>query len=321
MDETTVFLSPAPLYHAAPYRFATTVLRLGGTVELMSRFDAEGALDRLEHATHSQWVPTMFSRLLDLPDRVRTAHQAPKHVRAIHAGAPCPPRIKRAMIDWWGPILHEYYSGTESVGFTHIESSDWLDRPGSVGRPWGCEVHILDADGAEVPVGQTGSVYFSGKSGLSYHNAPEKTDAAHKGGLATMGDIGHVDKDGFLYLTDRQAFTILSGGVNVYPREVEDALSDHPDVAQIAVIGVPDADFGQAVQAVVETRPETDQQALAAALHEHARATLAPFKRPKAIAFATLPLTDSGKIRKRDLIETYTPVAARGHQPIKETAA
>ncbi|MGB6229947.1 MAG: AMP-binding protein [Litorimonas sp.] len=321
MDGDTVFLSPAPLYHAAPYRFATTVLRLGGTVELMQRFDAKDALQRLERATHSQWVPTMFARLLTLPNAVKCSLSAPKHRKAIHAGAPCPPDVKRAMIDWWGPILHEYYSGTESIGFTHIDSPDWLERPGSVGRPWGCKVHILDAGGKEVPTGETGAVYFSGKRGLSYHNAPEKTDAAHRGDLATMGDIGHVDADGFLYLTDRHAFTILSGGVNVYPREVEDALSNHPDVIQLAVIGVPDADFGQAVQAVVEARAGANESDLAQDLHRLARERLAPFKRPKSIAFAPLPLTESGKVRKRDLIATYTAPDARGYRPQKEAAA
>jgi long-chain acyl-CoA synthetase len=321
MDQDTVFMSPAPIYHAAPLRFTMTVLRLGGTVALLPAFEAKLALDTLERtrATHSQWVPTMFNRLLALPEDVRGAFAFPDHRKAIHAGAPCPIATKQAMIEWWGPILHEYYSGTESIGFTHIDSKDWLQRPGSVGQPWGCEIHILDEQFNEQPCGETGLVYFAGKGGLAYHNAEAKTREAYSPqGWATMGDVGHVDEDGFLYLTDRRAFTIVSGGVNVYPREIEDTLSTQPGIREVAVFGVPDKDFGEAVQAVIVPRPGFDEAELADALFALARSALAPFKRPKRIAFLSeLPQTGSGKIAKRDLQAMFSDPAARGHAPGK----
>jgi len=319
MDSQTVFLSPAPLYHAAPLRFTMTVLRLGGTVALMPRFDAAAALSSIMEtgATHTQWVPTMFSRMLALPDEVRSAYNAPAHRKAIHAGAPCATDIKRRMIDWFGPILHEYYSGTESVGFTHIDSDDWLARPGSVGQAWGCTLHIVGETGEELAPHEAGLVYFEGKGGLTYHNASEKTREAHNAkGWATMGDIGYIDEDGFLYLTDRRAFTIITGGVNVYPREVEDVLIAHTSVVDAAVFGVPDPDFGEAVQAVVQAVPGTDTQATAYALFESCRAGLAPAKRPKRIAFVdTLPLTDSGKVQKRVLQDQFRDFSCRGYAP------
>ena len=314
--QDTVFLSPAPLYHAAPFRFAMSVLRLGGTVVLMERFDARRSLSLLrEHAvTHSQWVPTMFARLLALPEAERRAHHAPLHRAAIHAGAPCPPDVKRAMIDWWGPILHEYYSGTESIGFTHITSAEWLERPGSVGRPWNCTVHVLDESGAERAAGETGTVYFGGKGAPAYHNAPDKTAAARRGALATMGDIGHVDADGYLYLTDRAAFTIISGGVNVYPAEVEAVLAAHPDVALACVFGVPDPDFGEVVQAVVELRSDVGRarDTVVQELFAQCRDRLSAPKRPKRIAVDALPLTGSGKIAKAAVRARYAERTDRG---------
>ncbi|QMW23519.1 AMP-binding protein [Sandaracinobacteroides saxicola] len=313
LDDGSIFLTPAPLYHAAPLRFAMNLLRVGGTVIGMAKFDAAQALALIEthRVTHSQWVPTMFVRLLAL--NPRPAHDLSSHIRAIHGAAPCPPHVKRAMIDWWGPILHEYYSGTESVGFTHATSAEWLARPGTAGRAHGCKIHILDDAGQELPPGQTGMVYFSGSGGLAYHNAPEKTAAAHNAqGWATMGDIGHVDADGYLYLTDRRAFTIISGGVNIYPREIEDALMAQPGVADCAVFGVPDDDLGEAVQALVQLEPgmPQDTPGLLAAL----AALLSPPKRPRWLAFvAQLPRTETGKLDKATLKRDWAARPDRGH--------
>lgn len=305
LDGDSVLLSTAPLYHAAPLRFAMNLLRIGGTVVGLPRFDAEAALAAIaaHRVTHSQWVPTMLARLLALPATRRSAHDLSSHRCAIHAGAPCPPHIKRAMIDWWGPILHEYYSGTESLGFTHATSAEWLARPGTVGRAHGCHIHVLDSDGNELEPNATGAIYFSGTSGLAYHNAPEKTAAAYsRQGWATMGDIGHVDADGYLFLTDRAAFTIISGGVNVYPREIENALAALPGVADCAVFGVADADLGEVVMAVVQPAAELPAtEASAAALLEALSRALAPAKRPRFIAFETLARSETGKLDKASL--------------------
>ena len=305
-DADTVFLSPAPLYHAAPLRFAMNLLRVGAKLVGMEKFDAAAALDLIERerVTHSQWVPTMFSRLLALPGDARAARDLSSHRCAIHAGAPCPPSVKRAMIDWWGPILHEYYSGTESVGFTHISSPEWLARPGSVGRAFGCTIHILDDDGREVPPGTTGTVYFEGKAGLEYHNDPEKTRGALDAhGWATMGDIGHVDDDGFLFLTDRRNFTIISGGVNVYPSEVEAALIEHPAVRDCAVFGLPYSDLGEVVAVLVESDAATGPHdiELARRIAADIAATLAGPKRPRLWRFESVGRTETGKIHKQKL--------------------
>lgn len=315
MDADTVFLSPAPLYHAAPLRWAMTVLRLGGTVVAMKKFDAAEALALLaEHrVTHSQWVPTMFARMLALAERPANS---PSHICAIHAGAPCPPDIKRRMIDWWGPILHEYYSGTEAVGFTHITSAEWLERPGSVGRAYGAAIHILDEDDTPLPLGATGGVFFESATPHAYHNAPEKAAAAtSRQGYATMGDIGHVDADGYLWLTDRASFTIISGGANIYPAEVEAALMSDPAIVDCAVFGVPDADLGEVVQAVVELRElAQDPAAAARAITERLRGLVAANKVPRQIAFTDhLPRMDSGKVQKRILAERYAEPIRRGY--------
>ncbi|MGB3754452.1 MAG: AMP-binding protein [Parerythrobacter sp.] len=314
MDQQTVFLSPAPLYHAAPLRYAMTVQRLGGTVVAMERFDAARALELIaaEQVTHSQWVPTMFSRILALPDRPAANDH---HVCAIHAGAPCPQDVKRRMIALWGPILHEYYSGTEAVGFTHITSAEWLERPSSVGRAYGSTIHILDTDDGEVPIGETGRVYFEGRTAHAYHGDPHKAAAATSAqGWATMGDIGHMDADGYLYLTDRAAFTIISGGANIYPAQVEEALMADPAVVDCAVFGVPDADLGEAVQAVVELAAGQASDAQAAVrMADRLREQVAGYKLPRAIAFVEhVPRMDSGKVRKRDLVEAYRDPAHRG---------
>ena len=317
MDPQMVFLSPAPLYHAAPLRFAMTVLRIGGTVVLLEKFEPRAALAALDahRVTHSQWVPTMFSRLLDLPVETRADVDLSAHRAAIHAGAPCPIPVKRAMIDWWGPILHEYYSGTESIGFTHVTAREWLERPGTVGRAWSCHIHIVGEDGRELGPNAVGTVYFSGGKPLTYHNAPDKTaQARHAAGWATMGDLGYVDADGYLFLTDRKAFTIVSGGVNVYPKEVEDVLMAVPGVRDAAVFGVPDPDLGEAVQAVVETGPETPAEAATVdRLMTYLRSHLAGFKCPRYIDFVDrLPRLDTGKVQKHALRDAYSDPARRG---------
>ncbi|NVE96026.1 AMP-binding protein [Altererythrobacter lutimaris] len=304
----TRFLSPAPLYHAAPLRFAMNLLRTGACVVGMKRFDPTEALALIEREqiTHSQWVPTMFSRILQLPYEERQGFNLSSHQVAIHAGAPCPRSVKQAMIEWWGPILHEYYSGTESVGFTHITSQEWLERPGSVGRPFGCTVHILDQQGQELPPLASGAVYFAGKGGLEYHGDPAKTRAVHDAqGRSTMGDLGYVDEDGFLHLTDRAHFTIISGGVNVYPSEVENALMELPQVADCAVFGLPDQDLGEAVAAVVELNDvnATSNEAVAQRLSDLLKSSLSGPKRPRLWRFAKIERTETGKVQKAALRE------------------
>ncbi len=316
MDADTIFLSPAPLYHAAPLRFSMNRHRTGGTVVIMRKFDAEQALALIERekVTHSQWVPTMFARLLDLPEDVRNRYDLSSHRVAIHAGAPCPEGIKRAMIDWWGPMLYEYYSGTEGVGFTHSTSEEWLERPGTVGKAYGSIIHIVGDDGSELPAGETGTVYFEGRAGLVYHNAPEKTrEAHHPSGWATFGDIGHVDKAGFLFLSDRRSFTIVSGGVNIYPAEIEAALAIHPAVFDAAAFGVPDPRFGEAVQAVVQLHEGEGSEQLAHEILTFLRERLAAFKVPRFIAFRSdLPRTETGKLQKHKIVGDYLDPLERG---------
>lgn len=305
LDGESVFLSPAPFYHAAPLRFTMNVLRVGGTVVGVRKFDAREVLVAIarHRVTHSQWVPTMFVRLLALSDAERHAHDLSSHRVAIHSAAPCPAEIKRAMIDWWGPIVHECYAGTESIGFTHATSQEWLARPGTVGRTVGSTIHILDDDGNDCPAGTIGAVYFAGAAPLSYHGDPAKTRAAHDTqGRATIGDVGYVDAEGYLFLTDRAAFTIISGGVNIYPTEVEAAFAAHPDVADIAVFGVPDAEFGEAVFALIELAPDVSPSvATAQALIAQARSRLATFKLPRRIAFGAVGRTETGKLHKAAL--------------------
>ncbi len=307
-DDSSVFLIPAPLYHAAPLRFSMTALRLGTTVVVLPKFSPHAALDAMvaNNVTHSQWVPTMFGRLLALPDDVRAAFSCPSHRLAMHSGGPCAIDVKRRMIAWWGPILYEYYSGSESVGFTHANSAEWLAHPGTVGKAYGCAVHVVDADGNELAPGEIGSVYFESTHRLAYHNDAEKSRAAvNDRGWATMGDLGYVDAEGYLFLTGRQAFTIVSGGVNVYPREVEVALESHPDVVEAAVFGVPDSDFGERVYAVVAPVPHrVADPTLASELLQHARERLAAHKIPKALEVrGELPHLASGKLDKRGLRE------------------
>ncbi|WP_291520373.1 AMP-binding protein [Branchiibius sp. NY16-3462-2] len=312
-DENTVYYSAAPTYHAAPLRFGGVVNALGGTIVMATRFDAEQSLAAIEkyQVTHSQWVPTMFVRMLKLPEETRGKYDVSSQEVAIHAAAPCPVEVKARMIDWWGPIIHEYYSSTEANGLTFVDSQTWLDKPGTVGRPALGVVHVCGPDGADVPVGDTGVVYFErDELPFEYHNDPDKTRAAQHPlhpTWTTTGDIGHVDTDGFLYLTDRVAFTIISGGVNIYPQEIESALALHPAILDVAVIGVPDDELGEVVKAVVQPAAgvaPTDE--LADAILESLRGTVADYKIPRSLDFTDeLPRSATGKLVKGLLVAHY----------------
>lgn len=310
MDEHTVYLSPAPLYHAAPLRYTLRVLELGGQAVIMERFDAETALALIERhrVTHSQWVPTMFGRLLKLPEAVRRRHDLSSQRVAIHAAAPCPVDVKRAMLDWWGDILMEYYAGSEGCGTTMITSQEWRVRPGSVGRATTGQLHIVDDAGQDLPAGEIGQVYFSGGGQFSYLNDPEKTrQAINERGWVTYGDIGHVDTEGYLFLSDRRADLILSGGVNLYPQEIENALVRHPDVQEVAVVGVPHPDFGEVPLAAVVLRPGAQASlATARAINQTAAEVLARLKLPQRTVFVeALPRLETGKLLRRQLKERY----------------
>lgn len=309
----TVYLSPAPLYHSAPLGFTTAILGFGGTVIMMERFDPENALRFIEtyKVSHSQWVPTMFVRMLKLPADVRARYDLSSHKIAVHAAAPCPVDVKRQMIEWWGPIIYEYYAGTEGTGSTAIDSNDWLAHPGSVGRAALGTLHICDEEGNELPTGEAGLVYFEREAmTFAYHNDPTKTRSAqHPRHLnwMSLGDVGYVDADGYLYLTDRKAFMIISGGVNIYPQAIEDALILHPKVQDVAVFGVPDEEMGEAVKAVIEPAPgvaPTDD--LAAELMGFARNHLAHYMAPRSIDFIDeMPRLPTGKLYKRLLKDRY----------------
>ncbi|MDE2436406.1 MAG: AMP-binding protein, partial [Sphingomonadales bacterium] len=251
-------------------------------------------------------------RMLRLPDAVRGAHDLSHHRHAVHGAAPCPVHIKRAMIDWWGPILDEYYSGSEGIGSAGITSAEWLEHPGSVGRPTGCKVHILGGQGNELPPGETGDIYFESETPFAYWNDSEKTrKATNERGWRTFGDVGHVDADGYLYLSDRRHFTIISGGVNIYPQEIEAVMLEHESVRDVAVIGVPDDEFGQSALAVVEPAEAVDAAALTAELAAYARRRLGPVKAPKRIELVeALPRHDTGKLYKAELIARFGGPAA-----------
>lgn len=311
-DEKTRYLSPAPLYHAAPLKFGMAIHAAGGAVVVMEKFDAEGALVALERfaITDSQWVPTMFSRMLRLPEKLRQSFVLEAHRRAIHAAAPCPIAVKEQMLAWWGPIIHEYYGGSESVGMCAIGPEEWLRKKGSVGRPSRGIVHIVDEDGAELARGETGLVCFEGATPFEYHKDAAKTARAFtREGWGTFGDIGYVDEDGYVFLTDRRDYVINSGGVNIYPQEAENVLIAHPKVLDAAVFGVPDAEFGEAVKAVVQIAPDAQAgAALGAELIAHCRNTLAAYKCPRTIDFADdLPREPTGKLIKRLIKARYWP--------------
>lgn len=314
VDADCVYLSPAPLYHSAPLNFCLMIQRLGGTAVVMEKFDARGALDCLAryHVTHSQWVPTMFVRLLKLPPEERVAFDLSAHRVAIHAAAPCPIPVKAAMIDWWGPILWEYYSATERPGMTVLPPAAWQTHQGSVGQAVLGDLHIVGDDGVECAPGDVGTVYFANGPLFVYHGDPALTAASrHPRGWTTVGDVGYVDADGFLYLTDRKAFMIISGGVNVYPQEAENVLASHPDVLDAAVFGIPHPEFGEAVHAVVQLLdPTTASATRATTLIDYCRARLAHFKCPRTIDFAAeLPRLPTGKLAKHVLRARYWPAA------------
>ncbi len=309
MDPGSVYLSPAPLYHSAPLVYSMSVQRLGVTVVMMERFEPEQCLALMERyrVTHTQFVPTMFVRLLKLPDEVRRHYDTSSLKFVVHAAAPCPVPVKRQMLDWWGPIIHEYYAGTEDIGSTAITPEEWLAHPGSVGRPLE-ECHIVGEGGDELPPGQSGTIFFAGGRPFEYHNDPDKTaSVTDRHGWRTLGDVGYLDADGYLYLTDRQAHMIISGGVNIYPQEAENVLSSHPSVADVAVIGVPDQEMGEQVKAVVQPvagvapGPELEEELL-----RYCRSELATYKSPRSVDFVEeLPRDPNGKLYKRVLKERY----------------
>ena len=302
--ESSIYLSPAPLYHAAPAGWTTAVHRLGGTTVVMDRFDPVEALALIEQyrVTHVQFVPTHLVRMLKLAPEERERFDLSSLEVVVHAAAPCPVEVKRATIEWLGPIVHEYYSGSEGVGFCAIGPEEWLAHPGSVGRSLLGPVHIVGSDGEELPPGQEGAVYFVPKGRFEYHNDPDKTAAAFDDrGWGTLGDIGWVDEEGYLYLTDRASNMIITGGVNVYPREVEDVLVVHPAVADVAVIGIDHPDLGETVRAVVQANdPAAAGDDLEAELIAACRERIAHFKCPTSVYFVDeLPRLPSGKVAKR----------------------
>ena len=309
--EGMTYLNPAPLYHSAPQASVAAALRLGCTAVVMEHFDPEQWLALVERyrVTHCQMVPVMFSRLLRLPDDVRARYDTSSLECIVHAAAPCPVHVKQAMIDWLGPIITEYYGATEANGFTFCTSAEWLAHPGTVGRPILGELLVLDAAGNECPTGADGTVWFRGATAFEYFNDPVKTAESRSidGMASAIGDVGHVDADGYLYLTDRKSYMIISGGVNIYPQETENILSAHPAVLDVAVIGVPNDDLGEEVKAVVQlidpaaAGPEVEQDLIA-----YCRDRLAHFKCPRTVDFVPeLPRSETGKLYKRVLRDAY----------------
>ncbi|MDJ0788146.1 MAG: AMP-binding protein [Myxococcota bacterium] len=309
-DDSSVYLSPAPLYHAAPLAFTMAFHRIGSEVVVMENFDAAEALALIEahRVTHSQWVPTMFVRMLKLPEEDRARHDVSSLKIAVHAAAPCPIPVKEQMIEWWGPVIHEYYAGTEGNGFCAIDSEQWLANKGSVGRPLNAKLHILDEDGQELPPGEPGGIFFESAVEFEYHKAPEKTASARsEQGYTTLGDVGYVNEEGYLFLTDRKAHMIISGGVNIYPQETENVLITHPKVYDVAVIGVPNEDFGEEVKAVVQpvdmahATPELAEELIA-----FCREQISAVKCPRSVDFEPeLPRHPTGKLYKRLLRDRY----------------
>ena len=315
-EEGMIYLSPAPLYHSAPQAAVNLTIRMGGTAIIMERFDPEQYLKLVEkyRPTHSQLVPTMFSRMLKLPEAVRARHDVSSLEIAIHAAAPCPVQVKEEMIRWWGPIIHEYYGATEAIGFTACDSEEWLAHKGTVGKVLLGELHILDDNMKECPTGTAGTVWFKTASPFEYFSDPERTLEARSpdGSMSTVGDVGYVDADNFLHLTDRATFMIISGGVNIYPQECENLLITHPKIADAAVFGVPNPDLGEEVKAVVQLMPDvppspSTAEELIAFCGQH----LARQKVPRSVDFEPeLPRLPTGKLYKRLLRDAYW----QGHQ-------
>jgi long-chain acyl-CoA synthetase len=310
LTDQAIYLSPAPLYHAAPLRFNMSVMRVGGTCVVMEHFDAEDYLRLVEkhRITHTQLVPTMFVRMLKLPPEVRARYDLSSLECAIHAAAPCPIPVKEQIIAWWGPIIWEYYAGTEGNGMTMVHAKEWLAHKGTVGKAVIGKLRICGPDGAELPVGEAGTIYFADGKPFEYYNDPKKTaESRNDRGWTTLGDIGYVDAEGYLYLTDRKAHMIISGGVNIYPQECENLLVTHPKVLDVAVFGVPNEEFGEEVKAVVQ--PKDMREAgpmLAEELIAFCREHLSPIKCPRSIDFeAELPRHPTGKLYKRLLRDRY----------------
>jgi long-chain acyl-CoA synthetase len=311
LSPDTVFINPGPFYHAAPLRLMMSVHREGGTVIGFSKFDPAAVLRAIEKysATHGFFVPTMFNRMLQLPLETRAAVDVSSMRYAIHGAAPCTVELKDAMLSWWGPVLYELYGGTEGNGQTFITPQEWLQKKGSVGKPAaGCEIRIVDDTGETLAANQLGRIYMGNGRRFEYYKDPAKTIDAHDAqGLSTLGDIGYLDEDGYLFLVDRQAHMIISGGVNIYPQEAENVLSTHPAVADVAVIGVPHADFGEEVKAVVKLKqPAADPAALKADIIAFCRARLSAYKCPRSVDFVgELPRSDAGKLLKRLIKAPY----------------
>jgi long-chain acyl-CoA synthetase len=309
--EGMIYLSPAPLYHSAPQAAVNLTIRSGGTAIIMEKFDPERYLELIEiyRITHSQLVPTMFSRMLKLPEAVRRRYDLSSLEIAIHAAAPCPVQVKEDMIGWWGPIIHEYYGATEGLGFTACNTQEWLAHKGSVGKIMLGDLHVLDETMQPCPEGVPGTVWFKTATEFQYFNDPEKTKESRSpdGTMSTVGDVGYIDKDRFLYLTDRATFMIISGGVNIYPQETENLLITHPKVMDAAVFGVPNADLGEEMKAVVQPVEGVAAGAeLAAELIEFCAANLSRQKVPRSIDFeAELPRLPTGKLYKRILRDRY----------------
>jgi long-chain acyl-CoA synthetase len=304
------YLSPAPLYHAAPLRHSMTVIKLGGTVFVMEAFDASRALELIQthRITHAQWVPTMFVRMLKLPQEERERFDLSSLKMAVHAAAPCPIDVKERMLSWWGLIIHEYYAGTENNGFCSITAAEWISHKGSVGRASQGQLHICDEEGKELPVGESGLVYFSDGPAFEYHRDPVRTTKTRNAlGWTTLGDIGRLDAEGYLYLVDRRDFMIISGGVNIYPQEAENILINHPLVLDVAVFGIPNEDFGEEVKAVVQLIDANKASpALADELIRYCKQHLASYKCPRSVDFdGQLPRHATGKLYKKKVRDRY----------------
>jgi acyl-CoA synthetase (AMP-forming)/AMP-acid ligase II len=309
MTDASVYLSPAPLYHAAGVNYTMAVHRVGATAITMRKFDAEAVLRLIEthRVTHAQFVPTMFVRMLKLPERVRRRYDVSSLQCVIHAAAPCPVDVKHQMMKWFGPVIHEYYGGTEGFAGTAIDPQEWLAHPGSVGKPFS-PVHVVSDDGVELPPGESGELFFEGGPAFEYFKDPEKTaSVSNAQGWRSLGDMGYVDDDGYLYLTDRSTFMIVSGGVNIYPQEAENLLVMHPKLVDAAVFGVPNDEFGEEVKAVVQSLdPAAAGPELEAELIEYCRAHLAAYKCPRTVEFdPELPRDPNGKLYKRRIRERY----------------
>ena len=315
-DGSMIYLSPAPLYHAAPLAWCGAAQRLGATLVVLEKFEPEAALQAIEKfkITDSQWVPTHFVRFLKLDPEIRTKYDLSSHKRALHAAAPCPVPIKQEMIEWWGPIVNEYYAGSEGIGMTMVGAADWLQHPGTVGKAIHGTLHVCGPDGEEVGPGEDGLIYFENTLLPTYHNDPEKTaDAMHPKGWMTLGDIGHVDSDGYLFLTDRKSHMIISGGVNIYPQELENLLITHDKVMDAAVIGAPCPDLGEKVVAVVQPIDMAEAgEDFEKELREFLAPQLARIKMPKLFDFRPeLPREANGKLYKRELRDEYAAKAAQ----------